>query len=182
MLSEEEIIEGCKKGQREAQEELYKRYAGKMMGVCIRYFTHREEAEDALQEGFIRVFTFITSYTGKGSFEGWLKKIIVNTALNTYRSNMKYLFHLNQEAMDREPNSQHHDPDTLSRDELLKLIQNMPDGYRLVFNLYEIEGYSHKEIAEMLNVSESTSKTQLMKARAYLQKKVSVLLNETQTI
>lgn len=170
MISEVDLINGCKRGDKKAQKTLYDKYAAKMLGVCIRYFRNIDEAEDALQEGFIKIFNNIDKFRNEGSFEGWIRRIIVNTALNYYKSNLKHYFSTDYSEIEEMIEDDKLKFDNLSMEFLLKIIQDLPEGYRLVFNLYEIEGYSHKEIAEMLGVSVNTSKSQLMKAKRSLQK------------
>jgi RNA polymerase sigma factor (sigma-70 family) len=178
MLSDAELIKGCLEGKNDIQKLLYKKYASTMFGICLRYFEAREEAEDALQEGFIKVFTNLDSFRSEGSLEGWIKRIMVNTALNLLRNHQKYLLHTDIEEVEHLIKDESDFLDKFSEEELLKLLQELPHGYRLVFNLYEIEGYSHKEIAEMLEISVSTSKTQLLKARKVLQRKLIELNRE----
>lgn len=180
MTSEHEIISGCINGDKRAQKMLYDRYSAKMLGVCLRYMKNLDEAEDVLQDGFIKVFTYIGQYRFEGSFEGWLRRIMINTALNAYRSNLKHHFHSDIDEQ------QNYLPDTITEDaysklsveELLKVIQSLPHGYRMVFNLYEIEGYKHKEIAEMLKISENTSKTQLLKSKIAIRNKLAKLIKK----
>jgi len=180
MTSEHEIITGCINGDRRAQKMLYERYASKMLGVCLRYMKNLDEAEDVLQDGFIKVFTYIVQYRFEGSFEGWLRRIMINTALNAYRSNLKHHFHSDIDEQ------QNYLPDNVSEDaysklsveELLKVIQSLPNGYRMVFNLYEIEGYKHKEIGAMLKISENTSKTQLLKSKIAIRNKLAKLVKK----
>jgi RNA polymerase sigma factor (sigma-70 family) len=181
MTWEEEIVKKCLNGDSSARETLYKHYAPKMLGVCMRYTKSLSDAEDVLQDGFIKVLRFIGSYKSEGSLEGWIRKIMVNTALNHYRSNLKFKFH---EELDDYNAGAGVETDVYSNfavEDLLKLIQNLPEGYRMVFNLYEIEGYSHKEISNLLGFSESTSKSQLLKARASLRNKLIALKNEMKT-
>ena len=174
MLSDVEIINACIKQDKKAQKILYKKYASIMYGICLRYCNRKAEAEDVLQEAFIKIFAGIKSYRSEGSFEGWLKRIVVNTALNYYKSNLKRAF---DQSIDNVNESQMSGADSydadLSVNDLMKMINDLADGYRIVFNLYAIEGYSHKEIAEMLNISENTSKSQLSRARAILQNKIN---------
>ncbi len=180
MVSEAELIQGCLEGKKEIQKQFYQRYAPTMLGVCFRYFNSREEAEDALQEGFIKVFANLRSFRNEGSLEGWVRRIIVNTSLNMIRNHLKYKFHTD---IDDAVNVISEDEDIvgeINREEMLRLLQELPPGYKLVFNLYEIEGYSHKEIADMMGISVSTSKTQLLKARKWLQKKLYLLNREKQ--
>jgi RNA polymerase sigma factor (sigma-70 family) len=178
-LTEEELIRGCTLEYKAYQKALYDKYAGRMLAVCIRYARDRAEAEDILQDGFIKIFDNISSFKGEGSFEGWIRRIIVNTALNQYRKNSSrnevYEYEMQDfDATHDEMNAM----SKLSEKELLRIIAELPDGYRLVFNLYAIEGYSHKEISEMLLIKESTSRSQLVKARQVLQQKI----NQIQTI
>ncbi len=144
-----------------------------MYGVCLRYARNCDDAKDILHDGFIKVFSYIADFKGEGSFEGWIRKIMVRTAINVYRRHNSRWF-----SMDEDINININETeevtieDSLSYDELIKHINSLPDGYRMVFNLYVIEGYKHHEIAEMLGISESTSKTQLLKARKMLMKKI----------
>ncbi len=170
MISEIDLINGCKIGDKKAQRTLYDKYAAKMLGVCIRYFRDIDEAEDALQEGFIKIFKNIDKFRNEGSFEGWIRRIMVNTSLNYYKSNLKHYYGTDYDEVEEFVEDEKLKFDNLSVEYLLKIIQDLPEGYRLVFNLYEIEGYSHKEIAEMLGISVNTSKSQLMKAKRNLQK------------
>lgn len=178
MISDDQIIKGCRKGKHHAFNMLYKKYAAIMLGVCIRYSRTKTEAEDVLQEGFIRVFNNIKSFEGRGSFEGWLRRIMVNTAINHFKASRKHVNHddieNNSAAMAALSNA---DDDVyegeFSQEELLKMINDLPDGYRMVFNLYVIEELSHKEIAAMMDFTESTSKSQLSKARKWLRARIS---------
>lgn len=165
---EQVMIEGCKKAERSAQRQLYEKYSSKMYGVCLRYVRADVEAEDVLMKGFMKVFTNIDKYTGAGSLEGWIRKIIVNEALEYLRRNKKLFLHTEVEAADYEPDI-HLLDHSLETEDLLKMIQKLAPGYQAVFNLYAIEGYSHKEIAQMLEISENTSKSQLSRARQLLQ-------------
>jgi RNA polymerase sigma-70 factor (ECF subfamily) len=172
MDPEQELIDKCLDNDPFAQELLYRRYASRMYGICLRYVRQKDEASDILQDGFIRVFMNLKHYRGEGSFEGWVRRIIVNTAINHYKSNVKFSRDL---SIDDVRPANHIDNDALSRistEELLKVVQELPDGFRMVFNLYVIEGYDHKEIGQMLGISESTSKSQLHRAKAALQKKL----------
>lgn len=164
----EQIIQGCKDKQGSAQRQLYELVAGRMMGVCLRYAKDDEEAKDLLQEGFIKVFQQIDVFRGEGSFEGWIKKIFINTALESIRK--KKL--LTQPLEDEEDASDNFliQENKLEAKELLQMIRKLPDGYRVVFNLYAIEGFNHREIAQQLNITEGTSKSQYARARQFLQK------------
>ncbi len=175
MISDAEIVKACLEGDREKQGLLYEKYAPLMLGVCMRYFRDRDEAQDALQEGFIRVFTKLRSFKEKGSLEGWIRRVIINTALNYYRGNIKHYYHDDINEMEEFIEDDKAVGDQFEREDLLNIIKSLPDGYRIVFNLYEVDGYSHKEIAEMLNISANTSKSQLLKARKQLQKKLAKL-------
>lgn len=167
-LNVNQIIDLCIGGDRKAQEQLFHTYSGIMFSICRRYTNNIHEAEDMLQEGFIRVFSYLKSYESTGSFEGWMKKIFVNTALRT-KSKKSYTHELNGfEKLPEEPIA----PSAISKlseEQLLLLISELPEGYRMVFNLYALEGYSHREIGEMLGTKESTSRSQLVKARRMLQ-------------
>ena len=175
MVPDQEILEGCKSGERKAFGLLYKKYASTMLAICMRYCKHREEAEDILHEGFIKVFSNIGKFRGEGSFEGWIKRIMINTSLSHYHANLKKYF---QSEVEEIEDLREEDPDdgvysnAPSRSELLSLIQALPDGYRFVFNMYVFEDFSHKEIAQELGISVNTSKSQLAKARRQLQKKL----------
>ncbi len=165
---EDHIIKGCINKQRDCQKKLYDALAGKMMFVCFRYCKNRDDAEDVLQEGFIKVFKHMESFKFEGSFEGWVRRIMVNTAINFItQQKQKYLFD-DIETMSNHPESDSDAGSKINEKDLLKLLCLLPDGYRTVFNLYVIEGYSHKEIAELLKISEGTSKSQLSKAKAQL--------------
>jgi RNA polymerase sigma-70 factor (ECF subfamily) len=150
---------------------LYERYAGVMLAVCMRYSKNREEAEDLLQEGFIKVFDKISTFRGHGSLEGWIRRIMINNALNYIKS--KKLMYINE---DPQRWSEHLPDETRTEGEqelytpemMLKAVQELPEGYRIVFNLYVMEGFNHREIAESLGISENTSKSQLSRARRYL--------------
>ena len=167
MISEEQLIEGCCKGDRLAQRNLYEIYSRKMFGVCIRYCNNREEAEEVLQEGLLKVFTKIGDFKKEGSLESWIKRIIINTALDLYRRNKnrqaetEWQENINVEV---EPLTD------LKAKELLQIIKTLPIGFRTVFNLYAVEGYNHGEIANLLNISEGTSKSQYSRARQHLVK------------
>jgi RNA polymerase sigma-70 factor (ECF subfamily) len=168
---DQKLIHQCIKGDRKAQKALYDAYASTMFGVCLRYSNSGEEAKDILQEGFIKVFTKIDQFNGSGAFEGWMKRIFINCALEYYRINKVHMYHA--DTMEAESNP-HHDftLEKISRKEILDVMNKMAAGYRTVLNLYIIEGYSHGEIGEMLGISEGTSKSQLSRARAILQEEL----------
>ncbi|MCF8371227.1 MAG: sigma-70 family RNA polymerase sigma factor [Bacteroidales bacterium] len=170
------------KRQAKAQKELYQRYAPLMRAICMRYTHDFQEAEDMVQEGFIKVFTKIDQYAGTGNFEGWLKKVFINTTINHIKKNKNLLFHYDisevhyTEDAVTESNEDYFSTKTnildvdFSEEEILKIINKLPDGYRVVFNLYAVEQMNHKEISDMLNISISTSKSQLFRARKTIQK------------
>ena len=180
MLSEEEIIAGCKLGKRKAQHELYNRYSGSMFGVALRYSRNKSEAEDVLQESFIRIFKYIKSFEGRnqGSLSAWIKTIVINTTLSYNRNNKKHHYTEDVDEVQVGENPVFDissDSDTDERkNKIMKAMQQLPHGYRTVFNLYSLEGYTHKEIAEILDISENTSKSQLSKARKYLRNLLGV--------
>jgi len=164
-------MEGCKAGDRKMQELLYKQTAPKMLAVCMRYAKDRMEAEDVLQTGYIKIFQKIKEYRGDGSFEGWIRRVMVNTAIESYRKNLRSLNVVEIDEAYEQP-STGFDFGTLGMQDLMKVIQKLADGYRMVFNMYAIEGYSHKEIGETLGISEGASKSQLSRARAILKEEI----------
>ncbi len=170
-ISVEELIEGCKASNRRSQETVYQLYAAKMMGVCLRYANSHEEAEDLLQTGFVKVFTKIATFKNEGSFEGWVRRIMVNNCLEQYRRNIRMLPVVDIESGGHQADVSF-EVNTLETKDLLRLIQQLSPGYKMVFNMYAIEGYTHREIAQELNISEGTSKSQLARARQILQQKV----------
>ena len=174
-MTEEQLIKGCVQNDVACQRLLFERYAGKLMTICLRYSCDKPEAEDMLQDAFIKIFSHIRQYKSEGSFEGWMKRIVVNCALKTIqKKKTRFIEISNHDAA--APQSDSFVLSSLSEDELIKLISNLPDGYRIVFNLYVMEGYSHDEIAEMLGIQPATSRSQLVKARKLLQKQI--LLNQ----
>jgi RNA polymerase sigma-70 factor (ECF subfamily) len=175
-LNEEEIINGCIHKNTACQQLLFDKYAGSLLSICRRYARDPADAEDILQEAFIKIFANIGQYRFAGSFEGWIKKITVNYCLK-YLQKKRIEFKDSTETEAKQNKSI--EPEilsSLSEEELIKMISNLPDGYRLVFNLYVIEGYDHNEIAGMLNIKATTSRSQLIKARRLLQKQI--LLNQ----
>lgn len=177
---EDNIIKGCLAGNRAAFQLLYDTYAAKMFGVCIRYTKNREDAEDILQESFVKVFDNLKQFKKKGSFEGWIRKIMVNTALYHYRNNSNLYAVTSIEEAGTEVISEEVVFSQIETNDLLKMVQTLPPAYRTVFNLYVIEGYSHKEIAALLGVSEGTSKSNLSDARKRLRKVIASNLAITQ--
>jgi len=166
-----DLLEGCKAGDRRMQELLYKHTANKMLAVCMRYARDKMEAEDSLQLGYIKVFQKINDYRGDGSFEGWIRRVMVNTAIESYRKNLRTLNLVPIEDGYEQP-ATGFDFSSLGMQDLLRIIQKLADGYRIVFNMYAIEGYSHKEIAASLGISEGASKSQLSRARAILKQEI----------
>lgn len=166
-MNENEIIIKCLQGNPLAQRSLYERFAGKMYGVCLRYARDGAEAQDMLQDGFVRVFRYLEKYEGKGSFEGWIRRIVVNVALRHIEvSKIKYeTSYENMPEVATQPSVL----PALSAEEMLGYLRRLPKGYRTVFNLYALEDYSHAEIATELGIKESTSRSQLLKARLMLQ-------------
>lgn len=163
------LIKKCQKRDIKAQEQLYKLFADKLFAVCLKYSSNYQQAEDNLQDAFMMIFKKIGQYNDTGSFEGWLKRVTINTALQKYRK--QTLFEIVREDHLREPEIEI-DDDSISVDYLLRIIQELPDRYRQVFNLYVLDGYSHKEIAEILGISTGTSKSNLARARVILKEKI----------
>lgn len=177
MVNDLEIIKGCARHDRRAQQMLYDRYSGFLLGVCMRYATDRAEAEDILQDSFLKIYFSIEDFSGTGSFTGWLRKIAVNTAITHYHKNLKYRYHIDiEEYVLLEKGSLSFDDSKFTHEELYKVLNELPSGYRMVFNLYAIEGYKHKEIAEMLGIDTNTSKSQYSRAKAVLRDKLDKLV------
>lgn len=189
MNSDDQIIVGCLDGKRKAFSMLFNNYAPVMLGVCMRYCKNRIDAEDVMQDGFIKVFGQIHKFRREGSFEGWIKRIMINAAIDNYQSNLKHAFHEDVTEITKTAaivDYQEEDDDIpeelkIPHEKLMEMIQELPDGYRVVFNLYAIENFNHKDIASMLAISENTSKTQLLKARKALRKKIETLMHYTHT-
>lgn len=170
-----QLINDCKKDNRKAQEQLYRIYSAKLFAVCLKYSRNYAEAQDNLQDGFLLIFQKIEQFSFKGSFEGWLKRVMINHILQQYR-NQTFLSLVNEDIV--EDVEIEIEEDHISMDYLLKIIQELPDRYRLVFNLYIIDGYSHMEIAEMLKINIGTSKSNLARARIILKEKIKQYKNE----
>lgn len=168
-MSLDQLIYNCKKQDIKAQEQLYRLYANKLFAVCLKYSSSYQQAEDNLQDGFMTIFDKIVQYQEKGSFEGWMKRIVINTALQKYRK--QTVFELVNEEQLKEP-ALEVDEEVVSIDYLLEIIHELPDRYRQVFNLYALDGFSHKEIAEMLQITTGTSKSNLARARIILKEKI----------
>lgn len=168
---EEHLIRRCRKGDQQAQKEVYDKFASKMLGVCLRYIKDASEAEDVMITAFVKIFERINQFKAQGSFEGWIRRIMVNESLTYIRKHKSMYLEVDIELADQEPDYKTIS-DHLEANDLLQLIQQLPVGYRTVFNMYAIEGYSHKEIADALGINENTSKSQLSRARALLQKQL----------
>lgn len=167
-MTEDLIIAGCLANNPVAQRELYNRYSPKMLAVCYRFAHSREDAEDMLQEGFIKVFSQMHTFQGKGAFEGWIRRIIVHTCINVLKRNKKFNESLDIEYA-LEAQVKENIPSILQAKQVVECIRLLPTGYRTVLNLYAIEGYSHKEIGDMLDIGESTSRSQCTRAKAMLE-------------
>jgi RNA polymerase sigma-70 factor (ECF subfamily) len=180
LVTNTEIIKGCKQGKRKYQDLLYQRYSSLLLGTCMRYIGNKMQAEDILHDAFIKIYVHIKKFniTDNGSFEGWMKRIAVNVSLNFLRDSWKDSIFTNIDdtnISETEPDSDIFETEyeTIDKTALMKIISELPAGYNVVFNLYVFDNYSHQEIAETLGISISTSKTQLLKARKWLQKKLS---------
>lgn len=169
------LVNECAKGNSKAQRALFDKFAPKMLAVCHRYLRNNQEAEDVLQDGFVKVFQKIVDFKMEGSLEGWIRRIVVNTALDTIRKNKKLLDDIQIEEVQYKVSFTDHQFDGMDLAQLMKIIDSMPDGYRIVFNMFAIEGYSHKEIADTLGVTENTSKSQYSRARAFLRTQLELL-------
>lgn len=169
-MSLKELVSQCRKQDRKAQERLYHLYSPRFFTLCLKYSDNYEQAKDTLQDGFIKIFQNINQFKGTGSFEGWMTRIIINTALKKYQKNPSVFLTINEDQLE-EPEVEVEE-EILSVDFLIGIIQELPERYRLVFNLYSMDGYSHKEIAKLLNISEGTSKSNLARARLKLKEKI----------
>ena len=173
MESEKDILAGCIQGKQSAQRELFDKYSRLLLGICSRYAQNIEEAEDVMQEGFVKIFLNIKDFKGDGSLIAWMRRIMINTAITHYHKMRKHRYH---DDLD-EVNETRFEETTwneaeFTREELFNVIHQMPDGYRVVFNLYAVEGYKHREIAEILKIDENTSKSQYSRARRWLQERL----------
>lgn len=178
-MSLEKLIKRCVQNDRKAQAEVYQIYSGKLFALCLKYSPNYQEAQDNLQDGFITIFNKIEQFNHKGSFEGWMKRIIINSALQKYRQ--KTLLTLVQDEIPEEITEVKVDEDNISIDFLMECIQKLPTKYRMVFNLYILDGYSHKEISKELNISEGTSKSNLSRARVLLKSKIESTIQNQST-
>jgi len=182
LLTEHDLVKGCQQGDRNCQKQVFEKWHRKMLAVCQRYINNNFEAEDILMQAMMKVFTEINKFSGLGSFEGWMRRIVVNEALMAVRKQKIVFESVNQEDVE---NSEGFDPGSLQVDAeyLFELLQSLPTGFRTVFNLYAIEGYDHKEIASMLGISEGTSKSQLSRARQMLADKLTKMnTGDTKTV
>lgn len=179
-LSEGDLVKACKRFEKSAQEQLFSKYAPAMLGICRRYICNMHDAEDIMMGGFVKVFDKIDQYEGAGSFEGWIRRIMINESLGFLRKNKSMYLEVDMEKAYEKPDFNKLDA-ALDAEDLLSIISELPPGYRLIFNLYAIEGYSHKEIGAKLGITESTSKSQLSRARGLLKQKLlnaEKMLNE----
>lgn len=174
----EDIIEGCRHKNPKPQHLLYERFSARMFGVCLRYAGSYEDAQDVLHEGFIKAFEKIGQFQGKGAFEGWLRRIMINTALEKYRNRYK-IINIQDNITEVEGQGFEELAENMTANEIMQFIQELSPKYRLVFNLFAIEGYTHKEISAMLNITEGTSKSDLSRARTILQEKVKKYYNHS---
>ena len=171
MCNLDRIIDKCKEGDRQAAEKIYQIFSAKMFALCLRFSKDRADAEDTLQDGFIKIFTSIGQYTGKGSFEGWMKRIMINTAMEKFRKNSPLQI-VDNEDIDEEV--------SIPEEVLADFVNQLPERYKMVFNLYVIEEMSHKDIAALLGINEGTSKSNLARAREILKRKVKEYLDHEQ--
>ncbi len=170
MMNDEQLVKGCVSGNAIAQRELYNRFSPRMMGLCLRYARNEEEAQDILQDGFVKVFEKLPSFKSEGVLEGWVRKIMVNTALDYIRKAKLDRNNVDFVAVDYKVGNNAYVLESMAAEDLLEMLQQLPASYRLAFNLYAIEGYSHKEIADMLGISIGSSKSQYARAKEHLRK------------
>jgi RNA polymerase sigma factor (sigma-70 family) len=176
--SETDLINGCIEGNRQMQELLYKKFSSKMYGVCLRYSGNVDDANDLLQEGFIKVFKNLHKFRGDGSFEGWMRRIFVNTSIEHFRKKVK-LYNVTEVQENTIEDTDLNILDSLAVKDIVLLVNELSPGYKMVFNMHVIEGYSHKEIAEILGITEGTSKSQLARAKGVLKKSIEKMINKT---
>ena len=179
-----EIIKGCVKGDGKCQQIIYQKFYGKMLGVCMRYSRDREEAKDTLQDGFLKVFTNIKKYEGKGAFEGWIRKIIINTALDKIRKGKQIIQYADSEYVEKNTEDvqeeENKEYNNISKEEIMKAVQQLPIAYRTVFSMFVVDGFSHQEIADQLGINIGTSKSNLSKAKMSLKKIIEDLFKTYQ--
>lgn len=171
-MTEHQIIAGCKKGDRKAHAELYNRYRSQLFGVCLRYASSREEAKDWLQDGFVQIFKDLYQYKPTGPLGGWMRRVMINVALQHIRSKKRLFPTVEISQIQDQFETDENLFSTFRAKALMQMVQQLPDGYRAVFNLYVIEGYTHKEIAKELGISPATSKSQLSRAKMALRKRI----------
>ncbi|KQC32295.1 RNA polymerase sigma-70 factor [Nonlabens sp. YIK11] len=169
-MVQQQILEGCRKGDRKAQRALYDQYAASLYGCCLKYASNEQEAQDILQDSFITIFEKIQQFKNEGSLEGWCKRIAINTALQRYRGAKVYLLEDEQQLVEEVPVVEY--MEQLGLEDLLAMVQQLPDRYRMVFSLYALDGFSHQEIAELMDIREGTSKSNLSRARVSLQQMI----------
>ena len=175
--SETDLIKGCIDGNRQMQDLLYKKFSSKMYGVCLRYSGNVDDANDLLQEGFIKVFKNLLKFRGDGSFEGWIRRIFVNTSIEHFRKKVK-LYNVTEVQENTIEDTDLNILDTLAEKDIIILVNELAPGYKTIFNMHVIEGYSHKEIADMLGITEGTSKSQLARAKGVLKKSLEKMINK----
>jgi RNA polymerase sigma-70 factor (ECF subfamily) len=171
-MEDHSLVIECIKGNPKAQKALFDRFAPKMYSVCLRYMKKTEPAEDVLQDAMVKIFSKLNDFKNEGVLEGWIRRIVVNTCLDQLRKDAKFIGDIQAEEVEYKLENQSFIAEQLMAEDLMKLVQQMPDGYRVVFNMFAIEGYSHQEIAIQLGISESTSKSQYLRARAYLRERI----------
>ena len=173
MNRDKDILKGCMQGKHSAQRELFERYSRTLLGVCNRYAQSIEEAEDIMQEGFVKIFLNIKHFKGEGSLMAWMRRIMINTAITHYHRMRKHRYHDDiADIKETDMEEMSWEESDFTREELFKVIQKMPEGYRMVFNMYAVEGYKNREIAEILEIDENTSKSQYSRARRWLQERL----------
>jgi len=179
MNSDSDILKGCIRQKPRAQRELFDKYGKQLLGICMRYASCREEAEDILQEGFVKIFNHITAFKGDGSLMAWMRRIVINTAITHYHRDLKHRYHSDiSEVRNKGSEEAVFGDAEFTEEELWKVIHAMPDGYRMVFCLYAIDGYKHREIADLMNIDENTSKSQYSRARRWLQERLLAIQHE----
>ncbi|MDP4283580.1 MAG: RNA polymerase sigma factor [Bacteroidota bacterium] len=171
------LIQACIDGDRQMQKVLYKKFAAKMYGICLRYAGNTEDANDILQDGFIKVFKNLSKFRGEGSFEGWVRRIFVNTSIEHFRKKVK-LYNVTEVQENTIEDKEFNALDLLATKDIISIVNELSPGYKAVFNLHVIEGYSHKEIADILGITEGTSKSQLARAKGVLKKMTDVRMNK----
>jgi RNA polymerase sigma factor (sigma-70 family) len=176
--SESDLIQGCIDGNRQMQEILYRKFSPKMYGVCLRYSGNAEDANDLLQEGFIKIFKSLLKFRGDGSFEGWMRRIFVNTSIEHFRKKIK-LYNVTEVQENTIEDVELNVLDSMAEKDIIFLVNELAPGYKAVFNMHVIEGYSHKEIADILGITEGTSKSQLARAKGVLKKSLEKRMNRT---